>query len=183
MSTEKTNRYNQIIQTALICIAAVALVFGAIQTLTIKADYEARTRPYLVINNIDPQIEKGYENWFPLLITIENFGEVPATNVCIESIIMGGENIVWISEGSFVTPPQYQDSRSDLLFISRRPNRMMFPVDRKTWETTIRVGTSMEIELDYFWREKHYWYVAEMTFESEDNWVIKSERTGIKIDE
>lgn len=150
------------------------LVFVVIQTNTLRSDYEARTRPYLAIEDI--AIEEGNGNWLYILIDVASFGEVPATNVNLQEILMGGEDICWTSTRDYVIPPQYRDFASDLICFPGKHNSIPVPVYKATWESAVMEGSVMEIALTYSWRERQYWYVAKATLQSDSKWSIASER-------
>jgi len=167
-------RIAPLIQVLTLLALVGTLVFVVIQTNTLLSDYEARTRPYLAIEDI--AIEEGNDNWLYIVIDVASFGGVPATNVNLEEILMGGEDICWTSTERYVIPPQYQDFPSDLIFFPGRHNSIPIPVHKVTWESTVMEGSVMEIALTYSWRDRQYWYVAKATAQSDSKWSITSER-------
>lgn len=161
-------------------LLAVAVVVAASQTCAMKSDYEARSRPYLAIEDIqvnnDITVKEENDDWLYIDIDLMNFGELPATIVSLDSILMGGEEIAWTSTGEYVIAPAGRDFPSDLIFYPGRHSSIPILVDKETWESTITEGTILDIELQYSWAEKHYWYVAKATLESDGKWRMLYDR-------
>lgn len=71
------------------------------QTQTIQADYEKRTRPYLAVEGI--VVQEGNSSEFrDIIITIRNFGQLPATGMTFgnvsknqRGIVIGGEDVIY----------------------------------------------------------------------------------------
>lgn len=147
----------------------------AFQTCTLSSDYEARSRPYLAIEDI--AIEKENGDWLYVWIEIVNLGEVAATNIRLDELRMGGEDIAWTSSEEYVVAPEQREFPSDLIFLPGRHNRIPILVHRATWEDSVMEGKVLEIELTYSWPGKsHYHYLATGIMESEDKWRFKFDR-------
>lgn len=178
--------------TALI-VAIFSLIYTTVQVGIARADLEAKTRPYLSIENI--RVEDKGEDWITIMIGINNLGELPATRVQPENIVMGGKQIAWISEpdeyypaqnhttedgviisaGGVVVIPEYSDLPDDMIFFPQKLNTIKMPVHGTTWRTTITDGSVMDIGLDYSWGDRQYWYVATAML-SEGEWKVILER-------
>jgi len=61
-----------------------------------RSDLEAKTRPYLSVENI--VVEDRGDEWISIIVGVVNRGELPAVNVGITEIVMGGESITWTSQ-------------------------------------------------------------------------------------
>lgn len=175
-------------------VLAVTMIFIAVQSCSVhkqtnlltdqinilQSDYEARTRPYLAIEDIevnrDIAIKDGNYDWLYIGIDLMNFGELPATKVSLNELLMGGEEIAWTSTGEYVVAPSSRDFPSDLILYPGRHSIVTILVDKSTWESTIVEGIMLDIGLNYSWEEKHYWYVGKATLESGGDWRILYDR-------
>jgi hypothetical protein len=191
---------NNYLKNAAYIVVIVALIITAVQASLAKsalelsrADLEAKTRPYLSIENI--QVEDKGEDWITIMIGINNLGELPATRVQPENIVMGGKQIAWISEpdeyypaqnhttedgviisvGGVIVIPEYSDLPDDMIFFPQKLNTIKMPVHGTTWRTTITDESVMDIELKYSWGDRQYWYVATVIL-SEGEWKVILER-------
>ena len=188
-------------------IAAIVLLISAIATLAYtniqvsiarsglemaRADLEARTRPYLSIENIG--LNDTGEGWISINITINNLGEIPATRVQLGEISVDGTQIagssqpaedypvrihttedgvtIAITEGLVVA---YANLPDDMIFFPQKPNTIKKLVPGSIRKSAITDGSVMDIELKYSWGDRQYWYVATVML-SEGEWKVISER-------
>jgi hypothetical protein len=56
-----------------------------------QADYNARSRPYLAVN--DNETQKGIGSSLSILIGVRNYGQTPATKVDLQEVIIGGADV------------------------------------------------------------------------------------------
>lgn len=160
---------------------------------TIRADLEAKTRPYLSIENIREE-ERG-DKWVSIMVGVINRGELPATSVQLDKIVIGGEHIAWVSDfdedypavthttdegitittGGIILPPARGDFPSDIIFYPNKLNTIEIVAYGTTWRSTITDGSIIDIGLTYAWGSKQYWYVATAIL-SNGEWNINLER-------
>jgi len=63
------------------------------QSQMLSAQYEASYRPYLRVEDITTQ--EGNNSFIEILITIKNYGQVPATKVNLQKVIIGGADVIY----------------------------------------------------------------------------------------
>ena len=180
--------------TALI-VAIFSLIYTTVQVSIARADLEARTRPYLSIENIG--VNDTGEDWISIMIGINNLGEIPVTRVQLGRILMGGEQIAWTdgqpyedypainyttgegvtitTSGGILIAPGRSDFPSDMIFFPRKLNTVEVPVYGTTWRATITEGSVMDIGLTYFWGDRQYEYVATAVL-ADGEWRVILER-------
>jgi len=71
--------------------AVGALVFLGLQTQLLAKQYKATFRPSLGVENITTQ--EGNNSSLDILIEVKNYGQVPATKVDLEKVIIGGADV------------------------------------------------------------------------------------------
>jgi len=176
---------------------AIAIQAGvAMSQLRIgRADFEARSRPYLSIRSLG--VRDGDGAWIGIMLEIDNLGEVPATGVKLGQVVMGGEHMAWtsrpdedypahnisvgdgirVSAGGMVVAPVYSGFPEDMLFFPGKTVSVEMPVHGATWRTTAAEGSVMDIGLSYKWRDRQYWYVATAVL-TDGKWSVVMERGG-----
>lgn len=80
-------RKQPLIQLSILITLIATLVPISIQASVIRSEYEARTGPLLAIEDVS--IEQDIDNIY-VVIGIVNTGEIPAVNVKVDRMIMGG---------------------------------------------------------------------------------------------
>jgi hypothetical protein len=161
-----------------------------------KSSLEATTRPYLSVENVT---EKDVnDEVVSISIGVTNLGQLPATGVEITSIIMDKEqwigteyietptqtfttedNITITYGGIVVTlesPPEKRDFPSSIIFYPNKRNTFVMTVSRDKWERSVKVGSVIELKLDYSCANKDYWYIATSMLETNAEWKIVLER-------
>lgn len=159
-----------------------------------RSDLEAKTRPYLSVENI--VVKDRGDEWISIIVGVVNRGELPAVSVGLTEIVMGGESITWTSEisqdfpattyttedgititaGGMVIAPEGRNFPQDIIFFPNKYTAIEFPLHGPTWRSTIVEGTVMEIGMKYSWGEKDYWYVAIAMLQSNGEWSVSLER-------
>lgn len=175
-------------------VATMALRYTAEQIGIAKSDLEAKTRPYLSVENI--VVKDRGDEWISIIVGVVNRGELPAVSVGITEIVMGGESITWTSEinqdfpaetyttedgvtitiGGMVIAPYGSNFPQDTIFFPNKYTAIECPSYGPTWRGTIVEGSVMEIGMRYSWGEKDYWYVATAMLQSNGEWSIDLER-------
>lgn len=174
--------------------AAEQVGYTAEQVGIAQSDLEAKTRPYLSVENIEVK-DRGDE-WISIIVGVVNRGELPAVSVGITDIMMGGESITWTSEiseefpaktyttedgvtitiGGAVIAPYGSNFPQDIIFFPNKYTALEFPAHGPTWRSTIVEGSVMEVWMRYSWGEKEYWYIATAMLQSNGEWSIDLER-------
>jgi len=62
----------------------------------LQADYKARTRPYLAVENIE--INESTGSFIDILINVKNYGQSPATGVYLDQVVIGGADVKYDEE-------------------------------------------------------------------------------------
>jgi hypothetical protein len=190
---------NNYLKNAAYIVAIVALTITAVQASLAKselelskADLEARTRPYLSIENIG--LNDTGEGWISINITINNLGEIPATRVRLGGVYLDGNPIALssrpaedypvivhtIGDGVNITINRtlvvsYADLPDDMIFFPQKPTTITLPVSGSIRESAITDGSIIDIELKYAWGDRQYWYMATVML-SEGQWKVILER-------
>ena len=158
-------------------VTLVCAICGAIiaynQFKAAYNDYQARTRPYLVIQEL--QFYETSNGSVYLLIDVTNSGERPATNISIQEIqvCVVSENplnqckpLEWTIEGgekeTILYPGRINTSR---IYIDKNDYRNIEPTDK------------IVVNIDYSCGEKKYSYEASLRLRPNTNvWRIESEK-------
>lgn len=188
---------NREITTSIVAIVAlvaaiISLTYTYLQVSIAKADLEARTRPYLSIENIG--LNDTGEGWISINITINNLGEIPATRVRLGGAYLDGNPIALSSrpaedypvivhttgDGVNITINRtlvvsYADLPDDMIFFPQKPTTITLPVSGSLRESAITDGSIIDIELKYAWGDRQYWYMATVML-SEGQWKVILER-------
>ena len=154
------------------------------QTRILSEQYGATFRPYLAIENITTQSENGSS--LSVLIDVKNYGQVPATNVSLEKVVIGGASIhydtetgvytfTYISDGTYVVPLVGQNYPPDLLFFPNREQLITVSVDKPTYDATVLETQVMHVGLLYSLGLDQYYYVAKATLQN-DIWKVIEDR-------
>lgn len=172
-------------------VLTITLIFIAKQSCSIarntqllESDYEARNRPYLVFSDVKEQLVENDSVY--LDIEVINRGDVPATNVFLDRLIIGGGELSYRSDGQYIfsylstegyiTSLEVQNLPRDLVFFPEES--MVFPaeVHRGTYEGSVIETGKWLIALEYSWGERHYVYIGEGTVNADGTWSIEYHR-------
>jgi len=154
------------------------------QTRILSEQYRATYRPYLAVENITTQSENGSS--LSILIDVKNYGQVPATKVNLEKVVIGGASIhydpetgvytfTYISDGAYVVPLVGQNYPPDLLFFPNREQLITVSVDKPTYDATVLETQVMHVALLYSFGLDQYYYVAKATLQN-DAWEVIEDR-------
>ena len=155
------------------------------QTRILSEEYRAAYRPYLAIENITTQSENGSS--FNIQINVKNYGQIPATNVSLQKVIIGGADVeydrktgiytfIYTSNGTYVVSLVGQNYPPDFIFFPGKEQLIVVPdVDRPTYETTVLETKVMYVALLYSSGLDQYYYIARATLEK-DTWKVMEHR-------
>lgn len=106
-------RHKDTINAVGIVLAVVGIIILGIQTYLLVQEHRATFRPSLSVENITTQ--NGNDSSLDILISVKNYGQVLATQVDLEKVIIGGADIeydqktgiytfIYTSSGTYVVP-------------------------------------------------------------------------------
>jgi hypothetical protein len=154
--------YVQIIA-LVVLIITVSLMMR--QTNIMQSDYEARTRPYLAIEQITLE-EEG--NDYYLVISVTNFGERPATDVKLGQLSVQTMSVTpWNDVAYLIT-----GDTEKRMMIPQRAYRMAMCITKTDYEEVISTANKLIIRLEYSSGSVNYQYQAEATMQADGEWSI-----------
>jgi len=151
-------------------VAILGLGAAYFQLQALLNDYQARTRPYLVIQEL--QFYEMSSDSVYLLIDVTNSGERPATNISIEEI-----QVCVVSEDS-CKPLEWtiEGGEKETILYPGRINTSRIYIDRNDY-FNISPTDKIMVYIDYSCGEKKYSYEASLRLRPNTNvWRIESEK-------
>ncbi len=153
------------------------------QTQILSEEYEATYRPYLAVEDIATQ--EGNGSPLEILITVKNYGQMPATKVDLQKVVIGGADVTYDEEtgtytftytgDDYVTALIDQDYLPDFIFFPGREQIITATVDKSTYQATVLETKVMHIALEYSYGLKRYYYVAKANLQ-DGIWMVVEER-------
>jgi hypothetical protein len=155
------------------------------QTRILSEEYRATFRPSLSVENITTQDVKN--SFIDILITVKNHGQVPATQVDLEKVIIGGADIeydqetgsytfIYTGNGTYVTPLVGQNYPPDLIFFPGKEQLIIVrDAHKPTYETTVSETKMMHLALVYSSGRDQYYYIAKATLQN-NTWKVIEHR-------
>jgi len=153
-----------------LAIAIVAALIAYSQFQAFYNDYQARTRPYLVIQEF--QFYETSSDSMYLLIDVTNSGERPATNISIEEI-----QVCVVSEDS-CQPLKWriEGGEKETILYPGRINTARIYIDKNDY-LNIPPTYKIVVNIEYSCGDKEYWYEASLRLRpNSDVWRIESEK-------
>lgn len=178
-------RHKDTINAVGIVVAVVGIIILGIQTHLLVQEHRATFRPSLSVENITTL--DGNNSFLDILITVKNHGQVPATQVNLEKVIIGGANIeynqktgiytfIYTSSGGYVVPLVGQNYSPDLIFFPGKEQLIIVPdVHKPTYEDTVSETKVMYVALLYSSGRDQYYYIAKATLQN-DTWKVIEHR-------
>ncbi len=134
-----------------------------------KADYEARTRPYLALNDVS--FKEEAESVI-LKLEVVNFGPVPITHVEIYQISAGTiSGDPWKSIGYI-----WLESTGDIMIFPQRPLVRSMKIAKDDYESRVLPAEKIKFRIKYAIGNDTYWYEAIAEKHDANQWIISSER-------
>jgi len=101
--TEGAKKYKDIVTSVGVLVAVVGLVCLIAQTCSLgkqthilSEQYRLTFRPYLAVENIETKDGNGSS--LEILITVKNYGQVPARKVDLQEVVIGGADVTYDEE-------------------------------------------------------------------------------------
>lgn len=141
------------------------LVYAATQFKLARRESEARTRPYLGIDEAKPA---GTTNQHVLSkLYIRNFGAMPAVNARVREITLESKN----------RRQSVESSPTAVLILPGRRNPTPVGISPALLEKVRQNQdwVKLHLKLEYFFGRKQYSYEAELTLTSRGTWEIEKE--------
>jgi hypothetical protein len=198
---EGVNKYKDIVTLALTFIGIVGGLVGLSflivqthalerQTLSLERqaeilseEYEAAYRPYLAVEDIATQ--EGNDSSLKILINVRNYGQMPATKVDLEKVVIGGADVKYDEEtGTYTfiyTGDDYvialidQDYPPDFIFFPGKEQIIIATVDKSIYQATVLETKLMHIALVYSYGLERYYYVAKANLQ-DGIWTVVENR-------
>jgi hypothetical protein len=173
-------KYQYAITLGGIIVALAGLGFLIAQTLSLgkqtqilSKEYEATYRPYLAVENIETKDGNG-SSLEILIITVKNYGQMPATKVDLQKVVIGGADVKYNEEtgtymfiyGSGDTFSGYliaridQDYPPDFIFFPGKEQIIIATVDKSTYQAVVLETKLMHVALEYSYGLERYYYLA-----------------------
>lgn len=153
-------------------VASWALFYVVQQTGILQSDLEARTRPYLALEELIV-CEKG-DNSVCLTMDVTNYGVLPAMN--IEITITGDDGDGYVTTPQIDTVPGTFVGEPNTILFPGRHNLTQFCMNRTDYDEIITKAAPINFELTYSCAERSYWYEAQVALQPDGNWTINSDR-------
>ncbi len=151
-------------------VAAITAAFYAYSDFKIAYnEYTAKTRPELIIQNL--AFNNISDNTTDLAINITNFGDRPARNICIESLLLCAVS----TANCKIILGTYDVSQADIILYPGRVTTLRMTINRKDYEG-IMITDILEVGIKYRYSNQEYGYEADLRLHQEDNvWHIEQE--------
>jgi len=175
-------------------VSILALIVSWVGLNTAITGLVATTRPYLSVESLTENTTG--DECVSVMIGVTNYGELPATGVGVEKILLDGvpwlgtdliktpgvactiANVTVTTSGIVVggLPPERRDLPNSVIFYPKKHNTFVLTVSEDKWSKSIAPGSVMEIKLDYSWGKYDYWYTAACMLGANGEWSINLER-------
>ena len=168
-----------------VLVAVVGIILLGRQTHLLVQEHRATFRPSLSVENITTQ--DGNDSFLDILITVKNHGQVPATQVDLEKVIIGGADIeydektgiytfIYTGNSTYVTPLVGQNYPPDLIFFPGKEQLIIVrDAHKPTYEDTVSATKVMYVALLYSTGRDQYYYIAKATLQN-DTWKVIEHR-------
>jgi len=154
------------------------------QTRIMSEEFRVTYRPYLGVSQITVQ-EEGNGSSASIQIFVKNYGQVPATNVNLQKVIIGGADVIYDDKTGtytfvytgkdYVTPLIGQGNPPDLIFFPGKEQVITATVDKSTYQVTVSETKVMHIALEYSYGLERYYYLAVANLQG-DTWKVTQDR-------
>jgi len=167
-----------------LAVAIGGLVFLGIETHLLVQEHRATFRPSLCVENITTQDANGSS--LDILISVKNYGQVPATPAHLQ-VIIGGADIeyhektgtytfIYTSNGTYVVPLLRGNYPPDLIFFPGKEELITVPsVHKPTYEDTVSATKVMYVALQYSSGRDQYYYIAQAALQN-GTWKVTEHR-------
>lgn len=160
-----------IVLTITMVAAIVAAIMATRDYQAARTEYEARTRPYLFIQDLE--FNKASENTTYLLIHMTNFGDRPARNVEIDKNI----SLCAVSpEKCTIIQAVADESQENTIVYPGRLRTIRIIIEENDYQK-ILITDILAVKLYYNYGNEEYWYEANLRLQQDNNiWHIEQEQ-------
>jgi len=166
----------QIVTAIFLALAWATALGGAIIAYsdyhTARIEREARTRPDLLIENIE--FSEMSDNTTHLLINVTNFGDRPARNIKFEDTEVCAES----EEACTILHGAADENQEGIVIYPGRVRTVRIIIEEKDYQSISKTDT-LTVTLEYHYGNKEYWYKAELKLHQDDNkWQVEKEQSN-----